>query len=375
MLNADQLDALTIPITDLYEKYMTSVIEDMARRLSKMGMSEATAWQMQRMIESGAVHENALRELAKLTGESEAVLKSTFEKAGVTSMRFDDAIYRAAGLEPLPLNLSPAMQSVMVAGFTKTGGIMTNLTMTTALDAQRQFIAAADLAYMQVSTGAMSYSQAIEKAVHGFGNSGLFVNYPSGHRDRLDVAMRRTVLTGVSQTTGQLQITRMEEMGVDLVQTSAHIGARPSHALWQGLVFSRSGSSNKYPDFVEGTGYGTGGGLGGYNCRHSFYPFFEGISESAYTAQDLEAIKNETVTYNGKEISIYDATQEQRYIERNIREWKRIDAANKAAGLDEAALRSSAKVMAWENKMEDFVIKTGLSRLKVDGVFVRESIQ
>ena len=241
MLSADELDALTVPITELYEKYMVSVIEDMARRLSKMGMSEATAWQMQRLTESGAVFENALKELAKITGQSEAVLKETFEKAGVTSMRFDDAIYRKAGLKPMPLNLSPAMQDVMIAGFTKTGGIMSNLTMTTALDAQLQFTNAADLAYMQVSTGAMSYNQAIKQAVRGFGESGLFVHYPSGHRDRLDVAMRRTVLTGVSQTTSQLQLARMDEMGVDLVQVSAHIGARESHQSFQGKVFALNG--------------------------------------------------------------------------------------------------------------------------------------
>lgn len=241
MLSADQLDNLTVPITSLYEKYMTSVTEDIARRLSKMGMSEASAWQMQRLTESGAVYENALAEIAKLMGQSVPVLRETFEQAGVTSMRFDDAIYKAAGLDPLPLNLSPAMSNVLAAGLAKTNGIMQNLTMTTALDAQSLFISSADLAYMQVSTGAMSYNQAIVQAVGRVGDTGLYVHYPSGHRDRLDVAMRRTVLTGVSQTTGELQMTRAEEMGQDLVQVSAHIGSRESHQIFQGRVFALNG--------------------------------------------------------------------------------------------------------------------------------------
>jgi len=366
MLTADQLDSLTVPITELYEQYIISVIEDMARRISKMGMSSSSAWQMQRVTESGAVFENALAEIAKLTGQSEAVLKKTFEKAGVTAMRFDDSIYRTAGLKPLPLNMSPQMIQVLAAGLTKTNGIARNLTLTTALDAQMQFVNAADLAYLQVSTGAMSYQQAISQAVRGFGDSGLSVHYPSGYADKLDVAMRRTVLTGVTQTTSELQLARAREMGQDLVQTSAHYGARESHQLWQGRVFSLSGTSDKYPDFVESTGYGTGAGLSGYNCRHSWYPFFDGISENAYSAQDREAINSKTVTYNGQSMSVYDAMQEQRKIERTIRRYKRREATANASGevtgnYDDA-IRARAKISQWETQLKDLLKQTGLKR-------------
>lgn len=124
---------------------------------------------------------------------------------------------------------------------------------------------------MQVSSGTMSYQQAITEAVKKVANDGLgVINYASGRQDKLDVAMRRTVLAGVSQTTGQLQMTRADQMGVDLVQTSAHIGARPDHQKWQGKVFSRSGTSKQYPGLVESKDYGTGAGLMGWNCRHSF---------------------------------------------------------------------------------------------------------
>ena len=74
-----------------------------------------------------------------------------------------------------------------------------------------------------------------------------------------------------------MQEARADELVCDLVETTAHSGARPSHAEWQGQAFSRSGKSRKYPDFVQVTGYGTGEGLGGWNCSHSFYPFFEGL--------------------------------------------------------------------------------------------------
>lgn len=110
MLTADQLDALTGPITDLYEQYNQSVINDISRRLAKMGkVTDTAAWQMQRLTESGRVYENALMELAKTSGLSETEMRKMFEAAGVKAMRFDDSIYKAAGLNPLPLNLSPAM--------------------------------------------------------------------------------------------------------------------------------------------------------------------------------------------------------------------------------------------------------------------------
>ena len=189
------------------------------------------------------------------------------------ALAFDDAIYQAAGLNPLPLNLSPAMTQVLVAGLQRTQGTMRNLTLTSAIDAQNLFTDAADLAYMQVSSGAFDYNTAIRQAVESVAEQGLgVIHYASGRREHLDVAMRRAVLTGVNQTAGQLQWARADEMGCDLVETSAHIGARntgtgpANHEGWQGRVFSRSGKHPKYPDFVAETGYGTGPGLCGWNC-------------------------------------------------------------------------------------------------------------
>ncbi len=147
------------------------------------------------------------------------------------------------------------------------------------------------------------------------------------------------------------------------MQTSAHIGARPAHQAWQGKIFSRSGTSKQYPDFVLSTGYGTGAGLMGWNCRHSFYPFFEGISENAYSQAELDSYAGKTVMYNGKEIPIYDATQMQRGIERKIRLWKRKEGAYEAAGLDNDA--EAGKVKEWQSRMRDFIKQTGLQRQSV----------
>jgi len=366
MLTADQFDTLSNSILDLYAEYELSVMQDIARRLANMDIASA-GWQAQRLNESGALYKDIIKKLSSLTGKSEKQIKTILTQAGVKAMAFDDAIYLRAGFKPLPLNLSPAMLNVLRAGLIKTNGVVNNLTKTTAIAAQQAFIHAADLAYMQISTGAMSYEQALRHAVKTAARKGLeVIDYTTGKRDKLDVAMRRAVLTGISQTTGQLQMARSDELGQDLVQVSAHIGARnqgegpENHESWQGKVYSRSGTSTEYPPFVATTGYGTGAGLGGWNCRHSFYPFFEGISESAYKATELKSYANKTVIYNGEKISVYEATQIQRGIERKLRFWKRQETALKAAGFD--ATQETAKVKQWQFTMREFIKETGLTR-------------
>jgi len=368
MLTPEQFDILVDPFMALYEEFEISIIRDIAARITKMGKPTSTAaWQAQRLLESGSVFKNFIKELSILTGRSERLLAKQFREAGVQSLAFDDEIYRLAGLKPLPLNQSPAMSQLLLAGIEKTNGVIRNLTLTTANSSQQLFIQSLDLAYMQVTSGAMSYDQAIRQAIKSVGTSGLKVFYPSGHVDKLDVAVRRAVLTGTGQTTNKLQWIRAEQMGVDLVETSAHIGARPSHQIWQGKVFSRSGNDKRYPDFISSTGYGTGQGLGGYNCRHSYYPYFPGISERVYSKATLDNISRQSVKYNGKTLSVYDATQIQRGIERKIRMWKRQQEAFDAAKLSNAF--ETRKVKQWQAKMRSFIKQTKLSRQ-----YVREKV-
>jgi hypothetical protein len=363
MISFEQLDSLADSITELFEEFELSVIRDIARRLVKLAIPSA-AWQVQRLTEAGSLYAEILRELSILTGKSEKELRAIFEEAGVRTIKFDDKIFKAAGLKPLPF--SPAMAQTLLAGLQKTQGVLRNLTLTTALSGQQMFIHAADLAYAQVVTGAMDYNSAIRMAIKNVGASGLEIIYPSGHRDKLDVAMRRTVLTGVAQTAAQIQLTHANEMGQDLVQVSAHVGARnegigpQNHESWQGGIYSRSGTHEKYKPFVQTTGFGTGEGLGGWNCRHSFYPFFEGLSEAAYKQSELDEFANKTVKFNGKEMSVYEASQIQREIERKIRHWKRQKEALAAAGLEN--IRESAKVREWQARMRTFIDATKLQR-------------
>lgn len=374
MLTPDYLQYVADDAVNLYSKLEERIIKDIARRIIGAGtMTESARWQIKISQESGKLYEEIIEEIIANEEISKEQLQVIFEEASVEALNFDDNIYKAAGLNPIPIKQSKTMLNILSATLLKTNKELHNLTMTTADAAQEKFLQACDDAYLDVISGAFDYNTAIFNAIEKISKDGLEVIYPSGRRDKIDVAVRRNVLTGVSQTTGKIQETRLEEMKCDLVETSAHAGARPTHSLWQGQVFSRSGTSKKYPDFISSTGYGTISGLMGINCRHSFYPFYEDISRRAYSDEELEKINNETVNYNGKHIKIYEATQIQRSMERKIRQDKReiagyegiLLASKNETVLEEVRTRLSDKKaeLKQDNKLlADFVNETGLAR-------------
>lgn len=357
MLKPKYLDDLPRNMVELYSQAEMDILADMARRISTYDyFIPAAQWQYRKLIEMGNFHNFIIEALAARTGRTRQEIERLMEDAGMKALAFDDAIYRKAGLTPSPLAQSPPLQAILQTGIQRTNGLFDNLTRSTANTATGQFEAVLDQAYMQITSGAFDRNTAIRNGVKSLAEKGVAsVKYPTGHTDYLEVAVRRATLTGVNQTALKLQDARAQEMGCDLVETSAHVGARPDHAIWQGKVFSRTGT--KYPDFVASTGYGTGEGLGGWNCRHSFYPFYEGLSEPTYSQQELAKMDAKTVKYNGQRLTEYEASQVQRNIERKIRRWKREYTAMGAAGLptEEAA----AKIARWQNIQKDFLRQTG----------------
>lgn len=367
MLNPDHLEQLPNSVMALFQQVEEDILQDMARRITKIdGMTETAAFQAWRLQETQLFRRDIVSQLSKLTGKTKAELRNLFQQAGTQKLEQDDAIYRAVGLSPPPPNESPELVNLLNAGMLQTNGTFQNITATTANTATRQFENALDRAWLQIASGAFDYQTAIRRAIKDLAISGLqSIQYPNGHVDTLEVAVRRAVLTGVNQTAAKLSEARADEMDCDLVEVTAKAGARTgvgvaNHAGWQGKVYSLSGKSSKYPSLVEVTGYGTGPGLCGWNCGHDFYPFFEGISQPAISEEELDRLNNATVEYNGETIPLYDATQKQRSIERQIRRWKKEYLMLDAAGLD--ATQASAKLAHWREVEKDFCRQTGLYR-------------
>lgn len=357
-----------LPLSDELDEAIT---RDIARRIVKTGEVTWTAgYQAYVAQQRGKVYDDIIADVARLTGRSQKQVRAMFKAAGLASVSYDAGIYEAAGLAPVTLAQSAKATAVLMAGVSKTNGLIKNLTKTTASAGQDIFVHAATVMEMKVTSGAFDATTALRQAIKDAASNAKYIVYPSGHRDTLDVAMRRCLQTGVNQTTAEISLAYADEMGCDLVEVSAHFGARPSHAEWQGQVYSRSGHTPGYDKF-DVTGYGTGDGLCGWNCRHSFMPYFEGLSKRGYTDTTLEDMKTRTVEYNGQTISYYEATQRQRAMERTIRETKRqcvaLDEGAKIAtvpktkeDLHTAYNVEATKLKAQERTLKDFIDQTSM---------------
>lgn len=360
MLTPEYLERCPDRIVELWQQAETDILKDMARKINAYDyFSSAVDYQAQKLKEMGLMNEDILLRLSALTGRTVSELKKLMNEAGMTTLATDDKVYSAAGMSPGKLKDNPALIAIMDASLRKTQNTFENLTRTTARNGAQQFIEALDRAYMQIVTGGISPDAAIRSAIKDLARSGLRSVSYGNRADSIDVAVRRAVRTSINQTTSILQETRADEMGCDLVETSAHSGARPSHAEWQGRIFSRSGKSEKYPPFKESTGYGTAGGLGGVNCRHSFYPFFEG-DEPLYTEKELAGMNAKKYEWRGKMLTEYEATQEQRYHERQIRRWKNEREMLKEIGQPTAD--ADEKIAYWNARQVQLLKVTGLKR-------------
>ena len=273
-------------------------------------------WQIETLQQAGVLLDEIQKEIASATGYMQSEIAEAMEDAGVKALEYDDTIYRNAGLNPEPLTQSPQLVRIMQRDFESTFGEWRNFTGTTANAAQQAFIDTCDKAYHQAITGMISPSQAVREAVGELILNGVEIRYPSGRKDTIETATTRAVRTGISQASAHIQLARMDEMGVDMVLVSSHLGARPEHAEWQGQVYSRD-------ELEERTGYGSVTGLCGANCRHNFSPYFEGMS-NPFEQYDSEENKKQ-----------YELEQRQRTLERRIRGTKRevmaLDTARQAA--------------------------------------------
>lgn len=357
MLSPSYLLHATEPAEEIAEKLHTDIMNRIIERIKirfKRGddyiLTAVDKWQIETLQEAGFLLDDIQKEIAAATGYMQSEIKEAMEDAGVKALEYDDRIYREAGLDPVPLVQSPYLIDIMQRDFEATAGEWSNFTRTTANAAEQAFIKACDDAYHQALTGLISPSQAVREALEKIIDSGVYVDYPSGHRDTIETATTRAVRTGISQASAHIQTARMDEFDVDLVLVSSHLGARPSHQEWQGKIYSRSGADPKYPDFVFSTGYGTGAGLCGWNCRHNFSPYFEGM-------------RNPFEQYDSEEnLKQYELEQRQRELERRIRKTKREVMNWKTAGDEEMYQRKSALLQKQNAAYNQFCENNGLKK-------------
>ena len=305
--------------SSLHSYIIARIIEAIMIRLGrgeKYILTSSDRWRIQILQDAGYLLQDITQEIARYTKLQREEVATAMEEAGVKAMAYDKAVYEAAGITTEALEQSPALVRILQRDYEATMGEWSNMTRTTAEAAQSLFISECDNAYHKVISGSVSYTQAVREAVDTVAQNGVIVQYPTGHRDTIETATARAVRTGISQASGDISMQRMKEQEWDIILVSAHIGARTgdgganpgNHLWWQGQFYSRTGQDKRFPPFSL-TGYGTGEGLGGWNCRHSFGPG-DGVNNPY---KDIQTADNERME---------KLEQRQRALERRIRKTK-----------------------------------------------------
>ena len=374
----NNIDDITTLYSDLHTDMLVSIVTHMAdtlKVLGKPGIIPSVAYQIEQANQVGVLEKVLVETIAKANKMGRKAVLQLFKEAKVKIQDADLSTYKKAGVDPVPVYQSPTMLKIFDAGVNKTLGSVKNFTGSTIGIVNYRFLELTNLAYNKITSGAFSYDQAIAGAVDELGREGVYsLMTATGHKISLEAGVRRAVLTGVSQTAGHMTHQALIDTGADLCRTSAHQGARNegvgyvNHEMWQGKVFSLKSKTDKYEVFTDACGYGHVQGIYGANCKHSHGLYIEGISPEKYEDGQLDRWARETVTFEGKQIPYYAATQMLRAMERQIRGWKRREKMKDAAGFDASV--EKLKVSEWQDRATDFVRQTKLQRQ-----FIRERIE
>lgn len=374
------LDALPEELAELYRSLESQLLDEICSRLNLADqLNEVTVQSIRALRSHGISQQEIERAIRRTTNISEKKMTELLDDVVERNQKYYSELIKITDATA-PQTLLSIEDTYAI--YEQTRQTFRNIAQSMAflVDNGRTLLAPArayqwalDNAVLQVQSGAISYNQAIRYAVKQLADSGIRIaDYESGHRDQIDVAVRRAVMSGVNALCQRYAEQSMDYLETDLVEVSAHIGARntgvgpANHESWQGGIYRWSekprSSKGDYPDFVETTGYGTGPGLGGWNCKHHYYSFVEGVSEPTYSKKDLEAMKGENrkFTFEGKEYDGYSASQKQRQIERTVRKLKREQTAYKAAGLTEEYQAVTARIRRLNAEYKAFSEAAGL---------------
>lgn len=351
------------------------ILEDIVRRIKKAGKITSTAdWQINRLRIIGYSSEDIEKMIKETLKLSYPEVFELYDKVIDWEYVRNKDIYEQVNAKYIPYEENKELQQLTEGFIQQSNEELRNITqsmgfyvdygndklvMTPLADIYQNYL---DQAIAGVVYGTFDYNTMIRKVVTQLTNSGLrTIDYASGWHNRVDVAARRAVMTGVSQLTGKISDTNAEKLGTEHFEVAWHSGARPSHAVWQGKVWSKK-------ELVTVCGLGTGPGLLGWNCYHEYYPFLKGISERNWTDEWLEEQNRKESTpktFNGKEYTLYEAKQQQRKMETAIRAQREKVVLLKQGGADpDDVMLARAKYQGQLNEYARFCKKMGLTEEK-----------
>ena len=335
-MKPDVLEGLPENVVKLFRELEERTMLDVVRRLKNNGndIIRSADWQLYRLQELGMTESEIRKHIKDALELTDFELDDIYDKVIEDGFSYDDSIYKG-----LDVSDDGSVYQFIDGIRQQTDKEFRNITQTTgfAIDNNGKISYSSvtdvlDSAMLDISSGLFDYNTVLKRVVNQMTNSGLrTVDYASGWSNRVDVAARRAVMTGVSQLTGKINESNAEKLETDTYEVSWHSGARPSHMEWQGKWYTMQ-------ELIDICGFGTVTGLCGANCYHSYSPVVPGISKPTYTAEQLERMKREELTpreYSGKKYTKYEALQKQRRMETTMRAQRQKIKLLEEGGADE----------------------------------------
>ena len=329
MFKAGELEAVSMALEPQFRELEQRIMSDVVRRIKINGeVTRAADWQITRLAQLGESKREIKKVIKDTLGLSTKEINHLYKDIIRKGYERDSDLYKYKGRTQIPFAENHELHQLIGAVSNQTNSELKNITQSLGFakrgaDGKLTFTPVADYyqktldsAMLDISSGAFDYNTVLKRTVKEMTNSGLrTVDYATGWSNRVDVAARRAVMTGMSQLTAKVNDSNAEQLGTDTFEVTAHGGARPEHQEWQGKWYTK--------DELESIcGLGEVTGLCGANCYHDYYPVVPGISKPTYTPEEIEEFnrkENESVEYNGKTYTKYEATQRQRKLETTMR--------------------------------------------------------
>lgn len=325
----DYKNKLASKIASRYQDLEERIMQDIVRRIVKAGEITSTAdWQINRLRILGYSSEDIEKEIKKALNASYPEMFELYDKVINWEYVRNKEIYEQINAEYIPFEENGQLKQITEAIIDQSFDDLENVTnslgfyldygngkkvLTPLSQVYTKYL---DAACYDIVTGAFDYNSVLRRVVTQLTNSGLRqIDYSSGRANRVDVAARRAVMTAVSQITGKISEYNAQKLGTEYFEVEWHAGARPTHAVWQGRVWSKE-------QLYSVCGLGTVTGLLGVNCYHTYYPFFPGISQRNWSDDWLEKQNRkeaEPKSFDGKEYTLYEVKQRQRQMETAMR--------------------------------------------------------
>lgn len=328
MLSPGSVEALSMTFDKKMHRLEREVMTDIVRRIAINGeITRSADWQIYRLQELGIAKEDIDRALTTAFDISAEDLERLYDDVAESGYAWDDAIYKEKGIKQIPFSENATLQQYITAVANQTKNEMESLSRSIgfarkeagkiiSVPLTRYYQETLDNAINGLANGVFDYNTVLKRTVSEMTYSGIrTIDFESGRSSRIDVAVRRAVMTGYNQIAGRINDMNAQELQTDMFETTWHSGARPTHQPWQGRWYTRR-------ELETVCGLGTVTGLLGANCYHNYFPVIPGISTPTYTDEQLEEMnrqENKKKVYGGKEYTKYEALQRQRALERTMR--------------------------------------------------------